>query len=115
MFISPAFRQTAAGSAASGGFFASPLAQFVPFIFIIIIFYFLLIRPQQQQAREQKEKIGGAQRGDEVLTAGGVYGKVVRVDEETIEVEIAKGVVVKVLKTTLADVRSAASKKPAND
>ncbi len=114
MFITPAYAQTATG-AASGGFMGSPIAQFFPFILIFIIMYFLIIRPQQQQAKDQKAKIAGAQKGDTILTAGGIYGKVMRVEDDTVDVEIAKGVVVKVLKSTLADIQPINPKKAAND
>ena len=114
MFITPAYAQTAAGAAPSGAaaIFQSPLPMFA---LVMVIFYFLVIRPQQKQAAAQKAKITAAQKGDTVLTAGGMYGKVTKVDTDTVEVEIASGVRVKVLKSTLADIQPINPGKPAND
>ena len=114
MFIDPAYAQTATGAAPSGlaAIFQSPLPMFA---IVFVIFYFLVIRPQQQQQKEQKAKITAAQKGDTVLTAGGMYGKVTKVEDDTVEIEIATGVRVKVLKATLADIQPLNPGKPAND
>ncbi len=114
MFISPAYAQTASGAAPSGlaAIFASPLPMFA---IVFVIFYFLVIRPQQQQQKDHKAKVSAAQKGDTVLTAGGVYGKVTKVDTDTVEVEIAPNVKVKVLRSTLADIQPLKPNKPAND
>ncbi len=80
-----------------------------PLIFIMAIMYFLLIRPQQQQAKKLREIIDAVRRGDTVVTAGGILGRVVKapsVDDAEITVEIADGVQVKVLKSTLSDIRA---------
>ena len=87
----------------------STLTTIAPLIFIMAIMYFLLIRPQQQQAKKLREKIDAVRRGDTVVTAGGILGRVVKapsVDDAEITVEIADGVQVKVLKSTLSDVRA---------
>lgn len=73
---------------------------------IFAIFYFLLIRPQQQRMKAHRAMVDGVQRGDEVVTGGGLIGKVTKVDGAEAEVEIAQGVKVRVLKGTLADVRN---------
>ncbi len=113
MFESPAFAQ-AAGGAASGGGMAALFVQIAPLIFIFVIFYFLLIRPQQKRMREHRALIDAVKKGDTVVTAGGIVGKVVKVEEAEVEVEIAANTRVRVIKTTLSDVRSGTS-KPAND
>ena len=80
-----------------------------PLIFIMGIMYFLLIRPQQQQAKKLREKINAVRRGDTVVTAGGIIGRVVKAsnsEDPEILVEIADNVQVKILKATLSDVRA---------
>ena len=67
----------------------SPLVQFMPFILIFFIFYFLLIRPQQKRQREQEEMIAAIEKGDEVVTVGGLHGKVVGTTDDTLTIEIA--------------------------
>jgi len=81
--------------------------QFAPLIAIFAIMYFLMIRPQQKKAKEHRAMIEAVRRGDEVITAGGLMGKVAKVREDgTLEVEIAEGVKVRVQKGTLANVVS---------
>jgi len=85
------------------------LTTIAPLIFIMAIMYFLLIRPQQQQAKKLREKIDAVRRGDTVVTSGGILGKVVKApaaDDPEVVVEIADNVQVRVLKTTLSDVRA---------
>lgn len=100
MFITPAYAQ-AAGGAAGGGFIGS----LAPLILIFVIFYFLLIRPQQKRAKEHRAMVDTLSRGDRIVTAGGILGKVTKVKEgEEIEVEIAEGVRVKVYRSTISTV-----------
>jgi len=114
MFESPAFAQAAGGAtSAAGG--ASFLVQMAPLLLIFVIFYFLLIRPQQKRMKEHRALIEAVKKGDTVVTAGGIVGKVMRVDDAEVEVEIAANVKVKVVRATLSDVRTAGSSKPAND
>lgn len=83
------------------------LGQFLPLILIFAIMYFLLIRPQQKKAKEHKAMIEAVRRGDQVITQGGLIGKVTKVKEEgEVEVEIADGVKVRVIKATLTQVMS---------
>ena len=82
----------------------SMLASFIPLILIFLIFYFLLIRPQQKKQKEHKVLLDSIQRGDEILSSGGILGKVIKVDNDKLTVEIAKGVNVTVLRSTVADV-----------
>ena len=90
------------------------IAQFVPLILIFAIMYFLLIRPQQKKVKEHQALVGAVRRGDQVVTQGGLIGKVTKVKEDNeLEVEVADGVKVRVVQSTLADVRS--KTEPAND
>ncbi len=101
MFITPAYAQAGSG----GG--TDLMMQLFPFILILVVFYFLLIRPQQKRAQEHKNMVQAVRRGDVVVTAGGLIGKVTKViDDREIMVELAENVRVKVIKATLTDVRS---------
>ncbi len=107
MFVTPAYAQDAAGGA---GAFAS----FIPLILIFAIMWFLLIRPQQKKLKEHRAMVEALRRGDQVVTQGGVVGKVTKVKEDgEAEVEIADGVRVRVLKHTIASVIN--KTEPAND
>jgi preprotein translocase subunit YajC len=86
----------------------SAFTTIAPLIFIMAIMYFLLIRPQQQQAKKLREKINAVRRGDTVVTAGGIVGRVVKApagEDPEILIEIADNVQVKILRATLSDVR----------
>jgi len=99
MFATPAFAQAAGGGAASA------VTSFLPLILIFGIMYFLLIRPQQKKMKEHRAMVEALRKGDSVLTQGGIIGKVTRVKEDgEVEVEIAEGVKVRVLKATIAQV-----------
>ena len=83
----------------------SGIGQFIPLILIFAVFYFLLIRPQQRRAKEHRDMVSAMQRGDKVITAGGLRAKVVKVVNETdVELEISPNVNVVVLKSTVSDV-----------
>lgn len=100
MLATPAFAQAAGGT-------ASAFTSFVPLILIFAIMYFLLIRPQQKKLKEHKAMVEGLRRGDQILTQGGIVGKIVKVkDDGEVEVEIAEGVKVRVIKATIAQVLS---------
>ncbi|MFN3434505.1 MAG: preprotein translocase subunit YajC [Sphingomonas sp.] len=113
MLISPAYAQTAGGAAAESGGLAS-LISFAPLLLIFIVFYFLMIRPQQTRMKALQSAIAGVKKNDSVVTAGGVMGKVTRVEDAFVEVEIAPNTRIRVVKATLAEVTSPNS-KPAND
>jgi len=102
MFITPALAQAAA-PAGSG---ANALVQLLPFIAIIAIMYFLIIRPQQKRAKEHREMIAAIRRGDIVVTAGGIIGKVVKVGDSELQLDLGDGVKVRVVRATIAEVRS---------
>jgi preprotein translocase subunit YajC len=100
MFATPAFAQAAGGAGAGSAF-----ASFIPLILIFAIMYFLLIRPQQKKMKEHKAMVEALRRGDQVLTSGGIVGKVTKVQEDgLVEVEIADNVKVKVLRHTISQV-----------
>ena len=83
------------------------IGQFLPLILIFAIMYFLLIRPQQKKMKDHQAMVAALRRGDKVVTAGGLVGKVVKVmDEGEVEVEIADGVKVRVVQSTISQVVS---------
>lgn len=100
--ITPAFAQGIPGLPSS-----EMIVQFVPFILIFVIMWFLIIRPQQKKAREHGEMIKAVRRGDTVVSSGGILGRVTKVtDDPEIEVEIAEGVRVKLLRGMISEVRA---------
>ncbi|WP_287980683.1 preprotein translocase subunit YajC [Sphingomonas sp.] len=112
MIISPAYAQAAGGAAESGG-----LASFIslaPLFLVFIVFYVLMIRPQQKRMKTLQQSVEAVKKNDTVVTAGGIVGKVTKVEDRHVEVEIAPTVRVRVVKATLTEVTSANS-KPAND
>jgi preprotein translocase subunit YajC len=113
MFATPAYAQTA-GAAAGGGPEAF-LIQMLPLIGLVVLFYFLLIRPQQRRMKQHQQMIAAVKRNDTVVLNSGVIGKVVRVEDKEIGVEIATGVTVKVVKTMISEVRTRGEPAPAND
>src|SRR5215475_13537520 len=85
-----------------------PLIQFLPLLLIFEVFYFLLIRPQQQRAKERQRMIDALKRNDEVLTSGGLYGRVVELNEKIVTLEIAPRVTVRVNRQHIDSVASGA-------
>ena len=112
MFASPAYAATGGGAAAGGT--AAILNMVFPLLLIFVIFYFLLIRPQQQRVKQHQQMVGGVKPRDTAITSGGLIGKVTKVDETEIELEIAQGVRVRVVKSMISDIRPYGS-KAAND
>lgn len=100
----------AAGGAGSSAFFV----QLFPLLLIFVVFYFFLIRPQQKRAKEHEAKINAVQKNDEVVTGGGLMGKVTKVADDHVEVEIAPNVRVRAVKSTLVNVAPRGT-KAAND
>ena len=88
--------------------------QFLPLVAMVAVFWFLILRPQMKRQKEQAAKIASIKKGDQVLTGGGLVGKIVRVDETYVDVELAPGLKVKALKSTITDVISPTG-APAND
>ena len=98
MLVTPAYAQAAGGA---GGAFAS----FIPLILIFGIMYFLLIRPQQKKLKDHQAMVANLRRGDQIVTQGGLIGKVTKVKEDNeVEAELAQGVKVRVVKNTVAQV-----------
>ncbi len=97
-FISDAMAQAA--PAAQG----NPIASFLPLILLFVVFYFLLIRPQQKKAKEHKQMVESLKKGDEIVTQGGILGKVTQVGETYLTVEIADGVEIRVQNHAVAAV-----------
>jgi preprotein translocase subunit YajC len=111
MLISSALAQQATTAAAQ----PSPLASLIPIVLMFVIFYFLIIRPQQKRMRAHQQMVGGIKKGDAVITAGGIHGTVVKVDADpdSIHVEIAPGVKVRVVRSTITTVLNASAAKTA--
>ncbi len=85
-----------------GGAGSSPLA-FLPFILIFVLFYFLILRPQQKQSKKKDEMLKSLKRGDNVITSGGIYGKIVNISEdEIVTLEISKGVSIRISRSGIA-------------
>ncbi len=103
----------AAAAAPSAG--SSFFIQTIPLVLVFIIFWFLMIRPQQRRQKEHQAQIAAVKKGDRVVTGGGLIGKVTKVGESEVEVELGQGVRVTAVKATLTQVGSPNSAKPAND
>jgi preprotein translocase subunit YajC len=103
MFATPAFAQAAGGGGAASG-----LIQLAPLLLVFVIMYLLMIRPQQRKMKEHKAMIEALRRGDQVVTSGGLIGKVTKVDEQKgeVEVELAPNVKVRVVRGTISSVMS---------
>lgn len=112
MLISPAFAQAAA-SAPSGGSMGG-MAIVVQFLLLGLVFWLFIIRPQSKRMKEHKAKINAVKKGDQVVTGGGLVGKVTKVEDAFVEVELAPGMKVRAVKSTLTDVVDPIA-KPAND
>ena len=113
MFATPAYAQAA--GAAQGGSTAGAIVSLAPLILIFVVFYFLMIRPQQKRMKALQDAVTAVKKGDTVVTAGGLIGKVTKVDETEVEIELGTNVKVRAIKATLAEVRPLGGAKPAND
>ncbi len=94
---------------------ASFFVQTIPLVLVFVIFWFLLIRPQQKRMKEHQAQIQAVKKGDRVVTGGGLIGKVTKVGDTEVEVELAQGIRVQVVKSTLSQVVDPTAVKPAND
>jgi preprotein translocase subunit YajC len=99
MFISPAYAQAAGGQ--GGG-----LTFIIPLILIFVVFYFLLIRPQQKRAKEHQNMLANLQRGDRIVTNGGLVGSITGLTEKMVTIEIAEKIRVRVLRSHIAGKQS---------
>jgi len=93
----------------------SQLMSMLPILAMVVLFYFMLIRPQQQRAKQHAAAIAAVKRGDNVVLSNGMLGKIVRVEDAEVGVEIAQGVTVKVVKSMIAEIRAKGEPAPAND
>jgi preprotein translocase subunit YajC len=93
----------AMGSQAGQGQGGSQWMSFLPLVLLFVVFYFLLIRPQQKKAKTHKNLLDNLKKGDEVVTAGGMYGKITGITDNNITIEIAEKVRIKVAKGSIAD------------
>ena len=93
---------------------ASFFIQTIPLVLVFVIFWFLLIRPQQKRMKDHQAQVAAVKKGDRVVTGGGLIGKVTKVGETEVEVELAQGIRVQVVKSTLSQVVDPTA-KPAND
>lgn len=107
MFVTPAFAQT---GAAGGG---DLLVSMLPFVLIFVIMYFLIIRPQRQKQKRHQEMVANLRRGDTVVTSGGLIGKVAKVDEAELQIDLAEDVRVRLSRGMVSEVRS--KSEPAKD
>ena len=98
MFIGNAYAQAAATPAGGG------IIEFLPLVALAAIFYFMILRPQQKRSKEQKTMLGGLQKGDEVVTAGGVLGRVTKVGDNYVNVEITENITVLLQKNAIQTV-----------
>jgi len=99
LFISNAYAEGAAPASQGGDFM-----QVLPLVALLAVFYFLILRPQQKRARELKTMIEALQKGDEVVTVGGMLGKVTKLGEDNVAIEIADNVVIQVQKAAVQNV-----------
>lgn len=111
MFISPAHAQTAGAAGQASGL--ESILSIAPLFLVFIAFYFLMLRPQQKRMKDLQRQVDAVKKGDTVTTAGGIVGKVTKIEDRFVEVEIAPTVKVKVIKATLTGVGNGTT--PAND
>ncbi len=121
MFATPAVAQTTSTAPAApggdiAGFLSNPAnAQILMLVGMVLLFYFLMIRPQQTRMKAHQTMLAGVKRGDTVVLSSGMIGKIVRVEDKEVGVEVATGVTVKVVKSMISEVRSRGEPAPAND
>jgi len=112
----PTFALVLAALPAPGGFLDAGLLQSLGLpVLLVVLFYVMLWRPQQRRAKEHAARIGAIKRGDTVVMSSGMIGKVVRVEDAEVGVEIAQNVTVKVVKAMISEVRARTAPAPAND
>ncbi len=100
MLVTPAYAQAAAGGAGAAG----TIAQFVPLILIFVIMYMLMIRPQQKKMKEHRNMVANLRKGDQIVTQGGILGKVTNVRDDELEVEVAQGVRIRIVRNAVQHV-----------
>ncbi|MDR0226886.1 MAG: preprotein translocase subunit YajC [Burkholderiaceae bacterium] len=103
MFISSAFAQTAPEAVASGGFM-SQLTGMLPLVLMFVVLYFVMIRPQMKRQKDHRNMVEALAKGDEVATAGGIIGRVTRLSEQFLHIEIASGVEIQIQRSAVVQV-----------
>lgn len=103
-FVTQAFAATS--TAPDAGLLGGPIGSLLPIVLIFVIMYFLILRPQQQRQRQHREMIANVRRGDTIVTSGGLIGKVAKVDETEIQVEVAEGTRVRIARGMISEVRT---------
>ena len=104
MFISSAFAQTAPAAATAGGDMQSSLMSMLPLLLMFVVLYFVMIRPQMKKQKEHKAMIDALAKGDEIITAGGFLGKVSKLGDSFLSIEIANGVEVQMQRSAVVQV-----------
>ncbi len=104
MFISSAFAQTAPAAAEAGGGLQSSLMSMLPLILMFVVLYFVMIRPQMKKQKEHRAMIDALAKGDEIVTGGGMLGKVTKLGEGNISLEIAAGVEIQIQRSAVVQV-----------
>lgn len=104
MFISSAFAQTAPAAAAAGGDMMSTLTSMLPLVLMFVVLYFVMIRPQMKKQKEHRTMIDALAKGDPVATVGGLIGKVTKLSDSVITMEIASGIEVQIQRHAIVQV-----------
>ena len=104
MFISSAFAQTAPAAAAGGGDIMSTLTGMLPLVLMFVVLYFVMIRPQMKRQKETRAMLEALTKGDEVVTQGGVIGKITKLGETFVSVEVANGVELQLQRAAIVQV-----------
>ena len=115
LFADTAMAQTTSPAAAGGGGIQGMIIQIAPILGLVVLFYFLLIRPQQRRMKQHQEMVAALKRGDTVVMSSGIIGKVTKVEDAEVSVEIAPTVNVKVVKSMVPKARARGEPAPAND
>ncbi|MBN8806660.1 MAG: preprotein translocase subunit YajC [Sphingomonas sp.] len=116
MLIPSAYAQAAATAPAPAADAFGGTAMFLMQMLLIgVVFYFLMIRPQQKRAKALRDSLAAIKKNDQVITSGGILGKVSKVADPYVELEVAQGVKIQVVKATITEVIQPVSNKPAND
>ncbi len=111
MFNNLAYAMGQGGAAGAEG--AAGFSSFIPLILMFVIFYFVLIRPQQKKSKQHREMLSNLKRGDRIITSGGIYGRITGMDENTLTIEIADKVRVKMVRGNVAALAQAPGAPPA--
>ena len=104
MFISSAFAQTAPAAVAAGGDMQSSLMSMLPLVLMFVVLYFVMIRPQMRKQKEHRTMIEALAKGDEIVTSGGLLGKVTKMGDSYLSLEVASGVELQVQRSAVAQV-----------